>query len=263
MKTGMNRIGTKGILEVMVALFLSGATSLAALVSTPYENTYSTSASTNDFAQGAGPANKASYVTWSLSNNTHYNLLNSAGAVATLYGWATLDFQDLGGVTADYRNFVMEISMLAKSSVSTTTNKPGGFQGLCALASDADLGSYYYARVYFTNFVGNIVLSKYVGGVESLSVTTPTTITFDRTRTYNMSLVGSYAARANPALTLTYNLVYNNETNTVALVDEQPLSGTRFGYRSCNNSGTMQVYWDNLRVSSTAVIHPGTVVVVR
>ena len=263
MKTDINRMVTKGLLGVITASFLSGAMSQAATVSTPYENTYSTPASTNDFAQGAGPANKASYVTWSLSNNMHYNLLNGAGATATLYGWATVDFQDLGGIPTDSRNFITQISMLAKSSVTTTTNKPGGFQGICALASDADLGSYYYGRVYFTNYVGNVILSKFVDGVESLIVTTPTTIVFDRARTYNMSLIGSYTPRANPALTLTYNLVYNNETNTVTLVDEHPLSGTRFGYRSCNNSGTMQVYWDNLRVSSTAVIHPGTIVVLN
>ena len=57
----------------------------------------------------------------------HYNLLNGAGATATLYGWATVDFQDLGGIPTDSRNFITQISMLAKSSVTTTTNKPGGF----------------------------------------------------------------------------------------------------------------------------------------
>ena len=64
MKTDINRMVTKGLLGVITASFLSGAMSQAATVSTPYENTYSTPASTNDFAQGAGPANKASYVTW-------------------------------------------------------------------------------------------------------------------------------------------------------------------------------------------------------
>ena len=163
--------------------------------------------------------------------------MDGAKAISTLYGWATLDFQDLGGVASEARNFDMQIAMQARSTVSTTTNSPGGFQGLCALAGDADLDSYYYARVYFTNVVGNIVISKFVGGVESLTTTTSTTITFDRARIYNMELVGEYGTSSNPALTLTYRLSYGSETNTATLVDLQPLIGNRFGYRSCNNKG--------------------------
>ncbi|MDD4061195.1 MAG: hypothetical protein PHW08_10945 [Kiritimatiellae bacterium] len=189
--------------------------------------------------------------------------MDGAKAISTLYGWATLDFQDLGGVASEARNFDMQIAMQARSSVSTTTNYPGGFQGLCALASDADLDSYYYARVYFTNIVGTIVISKFVGGVEGLSTTTPTTITFDRARTYNMELVGEYGTSSNPALTLTYRLSYGTETNTATLVDAQPLTGSRFGYRSCNNKGSSQVWWDNFTVESWIVPDAGTVVVIR
>ena len=157
----------------------------------------------------------------------------------------------------------MQIAMQARSTVSTTTNSPGGFQGLCALASDADLDSYYYARVYFTNVVGNVVVSKFVGGVEGLSTTIPTTITFDRGRTYKMELVGEYGTSSSPALTLTYRLSYGSETNTATLVDAQPLIGNRFGYRSCNNKGSCQVWWDDFAVESWAVREAGTVVVVR
>ena len=245
------------------ALVLQPLDTRGATVSTPYVNTYSAPESTNDFALGASPANKASHVSWSLSGNRHYNLLDGAKAISTLYGWATLDFQDLGGVASEARNFDMQIAMQARSTVSTTTNSPGGFQGLCALAGDADLDSYYYARVYFTNVVGNIVISKFVGGVESLTTTTSTTITFDRARIYNMELVGEYGTSSNPALTLTYRLSYGSETNTATLVDAQPLTGSRFGYRSCNNKGSSQVWWDNFTVESWIVPDAGTVVVIR
>ena len=245
------------------ALVLLPLDTRGATVSTPYVNTYSAPESTNDFALGASPANKASYVSWSLSGNRHYNLLDGAKAISTLYGWATLDFQDLGGVASEARNFDMQIAMQARSSVSTTTNYPGGFQGLCALASAAALDSYYYARVYFTNVVGNVIISKVVGGVEVLSTTIPTTITFDRGRTYKMELVGEYGTSSSPALTLTYRLSYGSETNTATLVDAQPLIGNRFGYRSCNNKGSCQVWWDDFAVESWGVREAGTVVVVR
>ena len=45
------------------ALMLQPLDTCGATVSTPYVNTYSAPESTNDFALGASPANKASYVT--------------------------------------------------------------------------------------------------------------------------------------------------------------------------------------------------------
>jgi len=121
------------------ALMLQPLDTCGVTVSTPYVNAYSSPESTNDFTLGASPSNKANYVTWPLSGGRHYNLLDGAKAVSTLYGWATLDFQDLGGAPSEARNFGIRIAMQARSTVSTTTNMPGGFQGLCALASDADL----------------------------------------------------------------------------------------------------------------------------
>ena len=183
------------------ALVLQPLDTRGATVSTPYVNTFDTMASTNDFAYGGSPADKASYVTWSLSGDRHYNLLDGAKAISTLYGWATLDFQDLGGVASEARNFDMQIAMQARSTVSTTTNSPGGFQGLCALAGDADLDSYYYARVNFTNVVGNVVVSKFVGGVEVLSTTIPTTIIMTATRPGTAATTTTKPTTAWPTLT--------------------------------------------------------------
>ena len=50
---------------------------------------------------------------------------------------------------------------------------------------------------------------------------------------------------------------------TATRVDLQPLIGNRFGYRSCNNKGSCQVWWDDFAVESWGVREAGTVVVVR
>ena len=245
------------------ALMLQPLDTCGATVSTPYVNTFDTMASTNDFAYGGSPADKLLYVEWTWNASMHQNYMRSANAAKTLYGWATLDFSDVGGTPALARNFAASATMRAKSNVGTTLTRPGGFQGLCALASNEALGEYYYAMVYFTNVVGYVSISKIVAGSEVLSVSSPTTITFDRDWVYNLRLVGDYSSSASPKLTLSFDFSRGAETNSVSLVDPDPLAGTRIGYRSCNNNGGCWVWWDNFAVESWVVPDAGTVVVIR
>lgn len=246
-------------LAVSVAIALSAT---AAPVSTPYLNTFADITSTNDFVIGGSPANKIEYVQWWWQATISVNYMRCSNAQKTLYGWSTLDFQDLGGSPSTARNFSFASKTKRKTNPASSVSSRGEF-GFCVLADEEDLtnASFYYARVYFTNVVGYIRLSKYVGGIETVLTNETTTITYgDNSKTYDVNLQGVYEHRK---LTLTYSLSYDSETNTLSYADKAPLEGSRFGFYAMNNSGGAWTFWDDLSVDSWVVPPKGTVIVVK
>lgn len=232
-----------------------------ASVSTPYTNTFTTDSSTNDFVQGWSPIQYLQYAQWvRVSPGVHQNQLNSTTPKATMYGWATLDFADLGGTPSEARNFAIEAKMAARCN-PTASLYPGGYQGLCALATGENLDAYYYGRIYYTqpDGVGSIVIQKIVANSTTLSSdSVATTIPFLADRQYALKLTGVYTSSSSPVLTLTFSLAYGSETNTVSLTDPAPLQGKRFGYHACNNKSSSRVSWDDLKVESSKVTRPPT-----
>jgi len=253
----------------VLILALAAGTSHGSTVTTPYHHTFTHNdpAATNDFVLGTTPVSDPAWAKWeTLSGNHLRNYLMGASAKKVLGGWATLEFSDIGGTASEALNFSLESAIRVYSTDSSLTNRPDAHGGFCVLADNADISqsSHYYARVFFTNVVGNVILSKVVDGVESqLVAMTPTTLTYDRAWWYETKLTGVYDTRANPSLTLTLSVSRNGETNTVELVDPQPLTGRRFGIR--NQLVRTNVYFLNngLKVESWPVVHPGTVIVVK
>jgi hypothetical protein len=237
----------------------------AAAFSTPYTNTFDTADSTNDFTYNAisSPAGRtAGYVTWqwqSASGGTFHNYLNGSATSATLTAWATLEFSDLASDPALVHDFNMSATARAKSAVGGVTNKPGGFQGLCALGSDTNLASSYFGSIYFTNVVGSLQINKIAGGTNVLSATNALTIPFDQNKAYGMRLKGIHEFTQ---LILTLEVWDGALTNSVTLTDATPLIGEIFGCRDCNNSGSTFFWWDNFIVTSSRVPRTGTLLMI-
>ena len=241
-------LGLRAIMTLcLTGLSFSGSHARASF-STPYINTFNTADKTNDFVYGMSPGSKSNYITWAwAAGGYHYNYLNGSGAGSTLFGWATLDFSGLGGVQAPAHDFDMTAIVRAKHVVATTTNRPGGYQGFCALSTDTNLTDYYYGSFYFTNVVGTLQITKITGGVAGLTATQALTIAFDRDKYYGVRLQGVHQRRQ---LTLTLHVWDGPATNSVSLTDPSPLEGGYFGYRNCNNNGSTYFWWDNLVVTA-------------
>lgn len=260
MKKIMNRL----LLSVVVSVVTS-LTATSAPVSTPYTNTFNTEASTNDFFQGfSGVAERVGDQYWKWSNGTHLNYIYSGRGLANQYAWATVNF---GGDPEAKRTFSIKADMQAKANDSGTNGYLTAYswQGLCALASNERLttNTYYYGRVYFTNSVGTIQISKFDGGLETVLTNAQASIKFVRFGRFSMKLEGTYVSPAARNLSLTYSIWNASETNTVSTVDGDPLTGTWFGYRDFVVRDGMTVAWDNLVVEVELVPEAGTVLVVK
>ena len=234
----------------------------ASAFTTPYTNMFDTADSTNDFVYGMSPGSKTNYVSWqwqSTSGGTFYNLLNGAGAGATLISWASLEFTDLSGDQASTHDFTMSATSRAKSAVGGVTNKPGGFQGLYAQGNDTNLTSYYFGSIYFTNVVGTLQINKMAGGTNTSSSTNALTIPFDQNKTYGMRFQGTHQSKQ---LILTLDVWDGTTTDTVTMTDSTPLTGAIFGIRDCNNSGSSYFWWDNFLVTSSPIPQHGTLLII-
>ena len=232
----------------------------AAAFTTPYTNTFDTTDRTNDFAFGRSPTNKSTFVIWTWQSGLHKNTLNGAGAGTSLSGWATLDFSGPGGIDASIHDFNMTASLKTRHSSTSETTRSGGYQGLCALATDTNLTDYYYGSFIFTNVVGTLQIARISGGVTGLAVTQALTIAYSRDKTYGVGLQGVHQRGQ---LILTLNIWDGPVTNSVSLTDPSPLSGSYYGYRDFSYSGSPDFWWDNLTVTSSLTRFRGSLLLLK
>jgi hypothetical protein len=252
---------------VIMALVIM-KTAHGAIVSSPYTNTFDTAASTNDFYQGfskVGVGERVGDQYWSWDSRGRIrNYIYTGRGLGLSYNWTAVDF---GGDSETKRSFCIQSDMAAYCNDSGPAGSitPYSIQGLCALASSEQFASntYYQGSINFTNVVGIIQISKFDQGVETVLTNMQTTLEFIRAGWYTLELEGTYENQTGNNFSLTYTIWNDLDTNSVSVIDSDPLAGTWFGFRDYAKRDGMNVFWDNLEVEVDIVLAQGTCIIIK
>jgi hypothetical protein len=228
-KWGRAALGT----AVVGSLWVTSGQASAALVSQPYVNDFSSSAT--DFVVTGGA--------WNVEAEAYRNTIT--GVVSSS---ATVQVDNLGGAPASASNFRISSDFTVNSFVGPQTTI-----GLAALGSTANLSvsgsnDYYLADLQF----GAGVLRLFRIASTNTELGTLPVGTLETGRTYQLQLDGTYLnSGAELQLDLSLTDLTTLTRQTLSRTTSTVLTGNHFGYRNRTNgtNPTLDATFDNFSVT--------------